>query len=86
MRAQSRVDTTGDVDRLGAFWGRVVFRGARGILARLLAWQELARERRALLELDQRMLEDIGLRREDALREASRPFWDDDRIDWWLRR
>jgi len=33
------------------------------------------RARRALLELDDRILDDIGLRREDALREGNKPFW-----------
>ena len=34
-------------------------------------WQQ----RHALLELDDRLLADIGLTREDALREARKPFW-----------
>lgn len=33
------------------------------------------RARRTLLELDDHMLDDIGIRREDALREGSKPFW-----------
>lgn len=33
-------------------------------------------QRRALYRLDDAALEDIGLTREAALREASRPFWD----------
>ena len=32
-------------------------------------------QRHALLELDDRLLEDIGLTREDALREVRKPFW-----------
>jgi len=36
----------------------------------------LWRERRALARLDARALEDIGLTREAALREARRPIWD----------
>ena len=42
----------------------------------VLAWQDVVRQRRALLELDERLLKDIGISRADALREASRPFWD----------
>jgi uncharacterized protein YjiS (DUF1127 family) len=38
-------------------------------------WVERRRERRALLELDDALLKDIGLSRADALREASKPFW-----------
>ena len=33
-------------------------------------------QRRALYRLDDAALRDIGLTRETALREASRPFWD----------
>ena len=41
-------------------------------------WLERAQSRRALRELaeaDSGRLADIGLSREDALREASKPFW-----------
>ena len=38
-------------------------------------WQERADQRRHLLELDERLLRDIGLSRYDALREAAKPFW-----------
>ncbi|MFN3955422.1 MAG: DUF1127 domain-containing protein [Pararhodobacter sp.] len=44
--------------------------------ARLERARCLARQRRALLDLDETLLRDIGLSREDALREAGRPFWD----------
>lgn len=43
---------------------------------RILTWRRVALERRRLLELDDRILKDIGLSREDASREASRPFWE----------
>jgi uncharacterized protein YjiS (DUF1127 family) len=33
------------------------------------------RQRRALLEFDDRMLEDIGISREQAVEEARKPFW-----------
>lgn len=42
------------------------------------SWLERAQSRRALrelAELDAGRLADIGLSREDALREASKPFW-----------
>jgi uncharacterized protein YjiS (DUF1127 family) len=42
----------------------------------VLGWQEVARQRRALLTLDERLLKDIGITSADAEREASRPFWD----------
>ena len=42
----------------------------------VLGWREVARQRRAVLELDERLLKDIGITRADAEHEASRPFWD----------
>lgn len=47
-----------------------------------LRWHELARQRRALLRLDDRMLKDIGISRADAVGEASRPFWDEGGDPW----
>lgn len=38
-------------------------------------WAERRRQRRALLELSEHMLKDIGISRVDALREAGKPFW-----------
>lgn len=46
------------------------------LLQRILTWHRVATERRRLLELDERTLRDIGLTPDDAVREASRPFWD----------
>ena len=45
---------------------------------RIAAWNRVARERRRLLEMDDHILKDIGLTREEAYREAMRPFWDID--------
>jgi len=39
-------------------------------------WREIARQRRALDQLGDQMLKDIGLSRVDAEREARRHFWD----------
>lgn len=38
-------------------------------------WMERARTRHALRKLDDRMLLDIGVSRENARREAEKPFW-----------
>jgi uncharacterized protein YjiS (DUF1127 family) len=36
---------------------------------------ERSRQRRALAELDERLLRDIGLTRDEAWRECANPFW-----------
>jgi len=45
--------------------------------ARLLRWQELARQRAQLGELDDHLLRDMGITRAGARMEATRPFWDE---------
>lgn len=45
-------------------------------LATLLAALDVWRQRRALERLESHRLEDLGLGRGDALREAKRPIWD----------
>ena len=42
----------------------------------LARWRRIRRERLQLLELNDYMLSDIGITREEAGREAARPFWD----------
>lgn len=41
----------------------------------LVSWEERRRTRKALHELDDYLLKDLGLTREEAHREATRPFW-----------
>ena len=36
---------------------------------------EKARQRNILMQLDDRLLSDIGVSREEAMREARKPFW-----------
>jgi len=48
---------------------------AVGAVTALLAWQERARARSMLLQMDERQLKDIGLSRADVAREAGKPFW-----------
>ncbi|MEE4376986.1 MAG: DUF1127 domain-containing protein [Candidatus Competibacteraceae bacterium] len=38
-------------------------------------WWERARQRRALMGLDDRMRKDIGVSRADVMHEVSKPFW-----------
>jgi uncharacterized protein YjiS (DUF1127 family) len=59
---------------------------AEQAITTLLRWQELAKQRRALMRLDDHMLKDIGLSRADAMREAERPFWDEGSESWWIWR
>ena len=40
-----------------------------------LIWYDRARERQALLSMDDHMLRDIGLSRADIWDEARKPFW-----------
>ena len=56
--------------RLRSKWDRL--RDLGGIIG---VWLERARQRRALAELDDRLLCDIGLTRSEAEREAAKPFW-----------
>jgi uncharacterized protein YjiS (DUF1127 family) len=47
----------------------------RPLLSGLMTWYDRARQRRALLGLDERMLKDIGLTRVDIDIECRKPFW-----------
>lgn len=38
-------------------------------------WIERSRQRRALADLDDRLLTDVGLTRADVAREIANPFW-----------
>ena len=41
----------------------------------LLDWQERARARRLMADLDDRLLADMGIGRAEAFTEAEKPFW-----------
>ncbi len=47
------------------------------LFATVVTWQQRYELRRHLLELDARLLEDIGLSRAQARHEAAKPFWKD---------
>ena len=49
--------------------------GLRRLLEVLFIWQDRASQRRALQQLDDRLLKDLGLGRGDVAREADKPFW-----------
>lgn len=48
----------------------------RGLLARLFGLAALRRQRGRLAALDDHLLADIGVTRDQALQEAARPAWD----------
>lgn len=47
----------------------------RAVVGRVEAWAERARQRRALRELSDHMLKDLGITRYDAELEGRKPFW-----------
>jgi uncharacterized protein YjiS (DUF1127 family) len=49
---------------------------AIGFIATLRNMVAIARQRRALRQLEDHLLEDIGIDRDQALTEAQRPVWD----------
>ena len=53
----------------------VTSRAVGNLLTTLLDWQERARQRRQLLDLDDAALKDFGQSRADAAREGTKPFW-----------
>ncbi len=55
---------------------RIAYKRWLLVVRYFLVCQEVARQRRHLLTLDQRQLKDFGTNRADALREADRHFWD----------
>ena len=54
-----------------------------GVFGWLLTLHAVWSERRALASMDQHRLDDLGLTRDEARREARRPTWD--APDRWLR-
>ncbi len=45
------------------------------IAALIWSWLNRSRDRHALKQLDDRLLDDIGITRRQALAEADKPFW-----------
>lgn len=48
---------------------------ATGVQAQLGLWQERITYRQTLRDMNEHLLEDVGLTRDIALREAQKPFW-----------
>lgn len=68
---EATLDTTLRRGSLEATWGEVMMR----ILERCEAWEQRWSQRRALAELDDRALADIGVSRSEAAAEVAKPFW-----------
>jgi uncharacterized protein YjiS (DUF1127 family) len=45
------------------------------LMSKVVQWQERARSRHLLQQLDDRMLRDVGLSRSDVDRECAKHFW-----------
>ncbi len=58
-----------------ASFGEILLEAAARALRTLLTWQERDRQRRALAQLDARMLKDVGLSRAEVDLELRKPFW-----------
>jgi uncharacterized protein YjiS (DUF1127 family) len=65
--------------RAAAFLGGFVSPARFGLLIKpvriLKIWMERRRQLRALATLDDRLLDDLGLRHEQVRGEAAKPFW-----------
>ena len=58
-----------------ASFGEILLEAATRALRTLLTWRERDRQRRALAQLDARMLTDVGLSRAEVAIELRKPFW-----------
>lgn len=56
-------------------WAAAIVRTGIRLAGSLSALRRAAEERAQLLALDERTLQDIGITRVDAIREAERPLW-----------
>ena len=68
--------STGNEDHVSGSPTRAAMRGVIfSIFQMISCWIDRSSQRNALANLDDHLLRDIGKSRDDALREASKPFW-----------
>ncbi len=58
-----------------ASFGEILLEAGTRAVRTLLTWQGRDRQRRALAQLDARMLKDVGLSRAEVDLELRKPFW-----------
>ena len=62
--------TAPKLDAAQGIWGSV-----RALFETLCVWQQRTEMRARMARLDAKMLDDIGLTREQVMAEAKKPFW-----------
>lgn len=68
----SGLDLPGFSERVSGWLGR----SAKEFLRAIRKWNRRYRTRRDLLEMEDRILKDIGINRSDALKEGKKAFWE----------
>ncbi len=58
-----------------ASFGESMVKALARLFEAVLIWQERDKQRRALAQLDARMLKDLGLSRAEVALELRKPFW-----------
>ena len=75
MHDSIRPQGTGQTAAIAGRWSRLRFSPLGAFLDLLATWQERARQRYHLQQLDDRALRDIGFSRADIEAECIKPFW-----------
>jgi uncharacterized protein YjiS (DUF1127 family) len=74
LRTATRSNPAADISLKG-----ISFKGLSALIVKatdtVLDWQERARQRHRLGEMDDHLLRDIGLSRADLEHESAKPFW-----------
>ena len=70
--SNSTIETSGEMPGRSQF---NVLRAVRFLFDQVALWQERRRQRTALMKLDGRLLQDIGLSLADVEYEIRKPFW-----------